>query len=177
MLSARCDLEIDRSSTLSATTNRSRHSPHPAGRLKSSTRTRSGARDCSIGTRARVVFWGLGIGSLKSFSLGLEHAFGSWQTMATAVLVAPSSQLRVDFQVVPGPSHSGTVAATGQRRQRSNATVWRSFAPPPLASCERFEQPEYRSLWISKYRNLSGIRHCNWRLIGLPPVGLCVLRH
>src|SRR5258707_909046 len=49
--------------------------------------------------------------------------------------------------------------------------------PPPLTPGERFEQPEYRSLWISKYRNLSGIRHCKWRLIGLPPIGLCVLCH
>src|SRR4029077_8524737 len=46
-----------------------------------------------------------------------------------------------------------------------------------LAPCERFEQCEYRPLWISEYRNLSGIRHCKWRLVGLSSIGLCVLCH
>src|SRR5260221_12514592 len=72
---------------------------------------------------------------------------------------------------------AGQSPLPGQRRPRTNAIVWRSFAPPSLAPCERFEQREYRPLGISEYRNLSGIRHRKWRLIGLPPVGLCVLRH
>src|SRR5260221_7503856 len=72
---------------------------------------------------------------------------------------------------------AGQSPLPGQRRPRTNAIVWRSFAPPSLAPCERFEQREYRPLGISEYRNVSGMRHRKWRLIGLPPVGLCVLRH
>src|SRR6478672_6234109 len=76
----------------------------------------------------------------------------------------------------PGKNSKDPIQTSGHKYRSLNADSEPTLQSSELsclhrlAPCERFEQREYRPLWISEYRNLSGIRHCKWRLIGLSPI-------